>query len=619
MSNNYQPNSVDVSPRLGFVWGGQRYGSQYTQASLLNFGDTQLRGGIGKYRSTLSTMALENPMVSTGLPNSEQTLLCTGPATPVPDWQAYAGDPTAIPGSCAGTSTFADTVPTVRFFSRSFTPAESWRASLGFTKRIRNVYLSVDGSYSINLNQPGTLDLNFAGQPRFALANENNRPVFVSPSSIYPSTGTLSSVQSRSSSAFGPVLESVSDLRGDARQVTVYAIPNIPFSIGQLTLAYTYFDTRSQARGFDQSTAGDPRAVEWASVAPHHQFIVQAAHFWKKVVVTTVVRATSGFPFTPLVSGDINGDGSSNDRAFVFNPVTVADPALASGLRTLMTSGPSAARNCLNGQIGQVAASGSCAGPWTATMNAYAYFTEALPHTDKRAHLTVNFTNVLGGLDELLHGSSHLQGWGGPAFPDPTLYRVTGFDPVAQRFSYAVNPRFGSSSPATSTMRIPFRMTLGVSLDLGHSYEEQQLALNLRVRPSLAGTRASADSIKARYYRCCAWTDVYLLLTRMSDSLALSRDQITAMQQQRVVMLAREDSIYTALANDLVTVPNDYDQKEVLKKVTAANDKAFQAVLDQRTFLAKLLTKGQIRLLPGVLFRMLTDPNFKDRFYMGIR
>ena len=251
-------------------------------------------------------------------------------------------------------------------------------------------------------------------------------------------------------------------------------------------------------------------------------------------------------------------------------------------------------------------------------MNAYVYFTQALPHTDQRAHLTVNFANVLGGFDELLHGSSHLQGWGGPAFADPTLYRVTGFDPVAQRFSYAVNPRFGSTSPATTTMRVPFRMTLGVSLDLGHSYEEQELALNLRVRPSMAGSRASADSIKARYYRCCAWTDVYLVLTRMSDSLALSRNQITAMQQQRITMLAREDSIFAAMANELVVVPQGYDSKIVLQRVHAANDAAFQLVLDQRTFLSKLLTKGQIRLLPLWLNRMVTDPNYKDRFYIGV-
>jgi len=37
-------------------------------------------------------------------------------------------------------------------------------------------------------------------------------------------------------------------------------------------------------------------------------------------------RFTSGTPFTPLVASDINGDGYANDRAFIANPATTADP-----------------------------------------------------------------------------------------------------------------------------------------------------------------------------------------------------------------------------------------------------------------------------------------------------
>ena len=29
---------------------------------------------------------------------------------------------------------------------------------------------------------------------------------------------------------------------------------------------------------------------------------------------------TAGQRYTPIVSGDVNGDGSRNDRAFIFNP-----------------------------------------------------------------------------------------------------------------------------------------------------------------------------------------------------------------------------------------------------------------------------------------------------------
>ncbi|MGH7654607.1 MAG: carboxypeptidase-like regulatory domain-containing protein, partial [Gemmatimonadaceae bacterium] len=339
--NDHEPNSVDVSPRLGFVW-SPRLGSGFmnTQASTLNFGSTQIRGGIGKYRSLVSAMGLADPDEYTGLSNGAQRLLCTGSATPAPNWPAYEADPAAVPATCNGTSTFADTAPSVRLYGPSFVPAESWRASLGFTKQSKPAYFTVDASYSINVHQPGSVDLNFDGTPKFTLTNEDNRPVYVNASSIYPATGSVSPVQSRVSPIFGPVVESVSDLRSYVKQVTFYAIPNIPFKFGQLTFAYTYFDGQSQRRGFDQSTGGDPRAIESASNVSHHQFVVQFAHIFKKIVVTSFVRAQSGYPFTPLVAGDINGDGSSNDRAFVFNPATVSDPALASGMRTLLASAP---------------------------------------------------------------------------------------------------------------------------------------------------------------------------------------------------------------------------------------------------------------------------------------
>lgn len=70
-------------------------------------------------------------------------------------------------------------------------------------------------------------------------------------------------------------------------------------------------------------------------------------------------------------------------------------------------------------------------------MNAYVYFTQALPHTDQRAHLTVNFANVLGGFDELLHGSSHLQGWAGRRSP---TRRSTGSPALIPSPSGSVTP-----------------------------------------------------------------------------------------------------------------------------------------------------------------------------------
>jgi fatty acid/phospholipid biosynthesis enzyme len=57
-----------------------------------------------------------------------------------------------------------------------------------------------------------------------------------------------------------------------------------------------------------------------------------------------------------MIAGDVNGDGYSNDRAFVYNPSIVADTALASGMRQLLANASPATRDCLQNQIGHIAA-----------------------------------------------------------------------------------------------------------------------------------------------------------------------------------------------------------------------------------------------------------------------
>jgi hypothetical protein len=619
---DHAPSSLAVSPRLGFTY-NVRGGTSQRAGQLYNLfgGPSQIRGGIGEFRGTAPPALLSNAMMSTGLPGGARRLLCTGSAAPTPDWQAYATDTASIPSGCEGTSTLADTTPAVRLVDRSWSVPESWHATLGWTMTMFSTYLATDATYAVNLHQPGTRDLNFAGVPRFSLADEGNRPVFVSPSSIDPGSGAMSAVESRSSSAYGSVNDQVSDLRSESRQLTVYAIPNFAFKFGVVTLGYTYADVRSQSRGFDLSTAGDPRLVDWAPgpFTPRHTFNLQVAKtFGNQFGITVAGRAISGLPFTPLVAGDINGDGLANDRAFVFDPSTASDPPLASAMRTLMTSGPSAARDCLNKQLARLAAQSSCTGPWSGTMQVSAYAFPALPWTDDRARVSLSFFNVLGGLDELLHGSAHLQGWGMTPLPDQTLLRVRGFDGASNSFLYTVNPRFGSTSLATTSVRTPFRITLDVSVDVGHSGREQQLDQNLRLRPALLGTRAPADSIKRRYMSCGStdcFQDFYgYLLVRWSDSLALSSNQIRQMQDEREVLRVHADSIYTVLASYLVALPADYDRKEALKRITAATDAAWAFVYAEKTFLLKLLTPGQVRRLPRIIFDLVTVPNYKGRF-----
>ncbi len=146
---------------------------------------------------------------------------------------------------------------------------------------------------------------------------------------------------------------------------------------------------------------------------------------------TLFARAQSGLPFTPLVQGDVNGDGRGSDRAFVPDPsrslgTGADDVALATQLRALLANGSDAARECLTAYAGTVAARNGCRGPWTQSLNVQ--WRPRLPaKVRNRVTASVYFANVLGGVDQLLHGSD-LRGWGSGGAPDPVLLVPRGFD-----------------------------------------------------------------------------------------------------------------------------------------------------------------------------------------------
>mgnify|MGYP001546271333 CR=1 FL=1 len=250
-------------------------------------------------------------------------------------------------------------------------------------------------------------------------------------------------------------------------------------------------------------------------------------------------------------------------------------------------------------------------------MNAGVFIVPAIPYTSGRARATLTLYNVLGGLDELIHGNGHLQGWGMPPQPDPVLLRVRGFDPASNAFIYSVKPRFGSTSLLTTSQRVPFRVTLDISIDIGHSTDEQALDQNLRLRPSLVGTHAPVDSVKLRYMNRNFSDFLGFLLVRMKDSLALTNDQMRQMQDEREALRRRADTVYTHLAEYLVALPDGYDRKAAIKKINDAGDRVWTDIDAEGKFLTRLLTPAQVRLLPSPIFNMIQAPNIHSRFFFG--
>jgi hypothetical protein len=550
---------------------------------------------------------LAGPSVTTGLANGAAQLACFGAAVPAPDWASYAANAATIPRTCAdgAVPSLVDAAPAVRVFDPSFSAPRSWRGSIGWSSTAQNMPYSIDLSVSHNINQRGNVEVNFANVPRFTAAGEG-RTVYVSPPSIGAGTGVVSPVETRRSAAFGRVTDGVSDLRSESRQLTFTIRPNLGRAIapylGDFDIGYTLSSVRDQLRGFDFATFGDPALREWARGAldARHQFVVQGVirphPGW---FLFFYGHVQSGTPYTPLVRTDVNGDGLANDRAFVFDPARTADPALAASMRSLIAGTSAGARACLTRQRNAPAARGSCEGPWSATLNLNLRLAGAQLFNNDRLDLGINFANPLGGLDQLVHGSNNLHGWGTQSAPDPVLLDVRGFDASANRFLYAVNPRFGNTSSASSTIRAPFRATIDVSYDVGPSQTEQQLDRWLRPgRSGREGTRVSAADLFRGFQRTVP--DPYGEVLQESDSLLITPTQVAALQTADARYRVRIDSLWHRLADYLASLPDVYDVSGAFRRADGAQDEAWEMtrLSVQRDF-REILTRDQQTILPG--------------------
>jgi len=488
-----------------------------------------------------------------------------------------------------------------------FRPQRSWRANLALNTFVvpKLVRATVEGVYSLNLHQQSPLDLNFGAVERFSLPDEAARPVFVGPSSIVPATGALTSRDSRRDPQFATVTSLGSDLRSTTRQLVLTIFPAPGDQLGRFThwqAAYVYQRVNEQTRGFNGSTDGDPLHVDWARgpLDVRHQFTVSVStRVGSLLSVATTARFASGMPFTPMVSGDINGDGFTNDRAFVFSPQT-ADSAVASGMHRLVAESSDRVRACLGRQVGHVAAKGSCEGPWTATMNALVNLNPERLGWQNRAQISLSLTNVPAGLDALLHGASRLHGWGQPAASDPTLLFVRGFDASANRYRYEVNSRFGDTRPSRTSVRSPFLVTLEARVQLGRDYTRQAIEQTLAPGRTRKGDKLTEGQLKQRL-ASAVYNPVRGLLQAKDSLSVLTNEQLRALTQLDRLVTVREDSVVTPVARYLASLPVRYNETEVHNRILAMAGALFDIVVDGMRTARGIFTPEQIAEFPPFL------------------
>lgn len=600
--NDVVPNTFLASPRVGFSYS---YGVAPQIAGFdgaVRGPRAVVRGGIGVFQNQPRTQLTGSALDNTGLAGGIQNLTCVGASAPVPDWAGYGLDLSTIPGACAGPGNpFSNATPNVTLFTKDFRPARSVRTNVQWSGVVLDNRFSatVDASYSLNQFQQGGFDINFDPTQQFTLATEASRPMFVAPNEIVPLTGAIAPTAARLSTSFARVTEQRSDLTGSSSQLNMRITPTRFSTNLTWNASYVLAKVRDQVTGF-QNTGGDPRTIEWArsTFDARHQIAYNIGYnFFDVVRVNWSGSFRSGTPYTPVTQGDVNGDGYSNDRAFVVNPTAAADPAIGAAMQALINSTSGDARACLKRQLGQIAGRNSCEGPWTQSAVLTIAVNPLKVGLPQRASLSFNVSNPLGAADLLLHGQDKIKGWGQVPTPDPTLLYVRGFDPGTNRFRYDVNPRFGNVSPQLSTIRAPVTVTVQLRFDLAPTREEQLLIQGLDRGRRTDGNKAPEAQLRGQYSQAGLPNPMATIL-RSADTLELTVDQADSLALMNRWYLINLDSIWTPLLKELAALPDTYDRDAVYAKYIAARQRSVDLLLALSPRLNRLLTRTQRRKLP---------------------
>jgi hypothetical protein len=661
VKTNQVPHTSFVTPRLGFSWASAErrgMGSPTGQGGPISIGALgnlppefvmamlgtprgsvapgwAVNGSFGAYGSPLDNGSVASLIDQTGLPNTRRALTCVGDATPIPNWSAINN---AAPTSCldgAGATTFSSNVPSVQVYDVHFHMPISWRANLGIDgiRLPAKWTLGLTSFYNLGVNGGSAQDFNLNPTPYFTLPNEGNRQVYVPASAIVPSTGVIAPNAYRINPNYGAVRDVISDLHNYTLQWQASIAPPRPLLHNHLfnvSLTYVYNYGRRQQRGLGGGGGGgnfftivrdgvsfsgfgsggggggfaidgDPNKVAWVPASqPTHQINAVASFRAWWFNITTRLNVYSGTPFTPSVAGDVNGDGMNNDLAFIPNPATTADPALAAQMTQLLAAAPAGARDCLLTQLGQIAGINSCTTQWQARLDVRIDWQPPRSFGfGDRLRLTTVMQNTSGALVRLFGLENTPLGRGalGTDANGQLLY-VTGFDPATNNYKYQVNQLFGQPRNFGNARRQypPFQLQLGLQYQLGGP-QRAPMAHSMGFVPGDKEPPYTADQIRDKLQRLSK-DPVQPILVR-KDSIALTPDQVTQLGAISKQFRAQSDSALEPVFDYIMKKGRKIDDQELGSRLSRSTPQIQRMLQAANTRARALLTPAQLRMVPG--------------------
>jgi hypothetical protein len=488
-TGNAPTDNNNISPRISLAY------------DVLGNGSTVARAGAGYFFGRVPYVLGGNVI---GSENPIFNLTCTGnpltgdPTAPpsLTDYANWSPTGTDNPTNCAGTGGFSG-VPTYTIWSKDFNYPETFKANVGFEKQFGRARLSTDFIYSRSTNLYTVRNLNLR-PAQFQMEGEGNRNVYTPASLFSPSAANTEG--SRIFSTLGNVFVNYNDGRAEAKIATIEGDYKLTDNIS-LRGSYTYtraFDNSSYScceasAGFSNPEVGarGPNDIgsfgdtdgSWGPSGFSRDHTIILSGFTTLplgIQLAANFRMQSGRPYTPEISGDINGDGVSfNDRPFIFavNDLPVsstganADSARARYGRVL------AANECLSKYVGEIVPRGTCRTPWTNSLD-MRLTKNFSTLRGQHAEVQLDLFNVLNGVGSLfcdkdearasIRGGTNLTGtcgWGRVTTvsgANRNVYTVGSFNGTNNSITYAPATTFGKETVVGSNLNLQFQTQIAL-------------------------------------------------------------------------------------------------------------------------------------------------------------
>lgn len=403
----------NISPRLALAY------------DLRGDGSSVLRAGAGYFYGRVPYVVGGNVA---GAIRPVLDLICGGDfgdpdAPPSPqdygDWATNGGD---NPATCAQSGLLTG-VPTHTFWNEDFEFPETFKANLGYEQALgRGTTLSADLLYTRSVKLYTVRNLNLR-EAQFQLEGEGGRRIY-QPAEVFDPTAadpTANTIRSRRNLQFGDVYVNYNDGRSEATTAT-FKLDHRFSRASALSASYTWtraYDNSSYScctanSGFTDPDIGlygpneiggigdDDRAWGPSNFGRRHTFVFTGqTRLPLGINVSGTWRVQSGRPWTPEVSGDLNGDGVRfNDRPFIFSPedLPLASTGAAADEERARYAGFLRSVDCLGDAEGQVITRNTCRFPWTNQLDMRVSRSFQAVR-GQRAELQIDMFNVLNGLN----------------------------------------------------------------------------------------------------------------------------------------------------------------------------------------------------------------------------